>query len=160
MGLEVWGSQGSRSPLVNWYLHELGVPFEMAALEKNPHPFGQIPSLKDGSVEVFESGAILLYLAQKYGGLDSAEAMAEVAKWVVWANSSLDPILFVENQRGQVIGTRLIENPKGIQVRRAGQPLPGPQCLQSGARIVYRQPLTFGGVSIQHCCRCWRSWSC
>ena len=147
MGLEVFGSQGSRSPLVNWYLHELGVPFEMAALEKNPHPFGQIPSLKDGSVEVFESGAILLYLAQRYGGLDSAEAMAEVAKWVVWANSSLDPILFVENQRGQVIGTRLIENPKGIQVRRAGQPLPGPQCLQSGARIVYRQPLTFGSVS-------------
>ena len=120
MGLEVWGSQGSRSPLVNWYLHELGVPFEMAALEKNPHPFGQIPSLKDGSVEVFESGAILLYLAQKYGGAHSAEAMAEVAKWVVWANSSLDPILFVENQRGQVIGTRLIENPKGIQVRACG----------------------------------------
>ena len=31
------------------------------------------------------------------------EAMAEVTKWVVWANAALDPILFLENDRGQVI---------------------------------------------------------
>ena len=101
---------------MNWYLHELDAAFEMGPLEMNPHPFGQIPCLKDGDVEIFESGAILLYLAQKYGGLNSAEAMAEVTKWVVWANSALDPILFLENERGQVIGTRMTQNPKGIQV--------------------------------------------
>lgn len=93
---------------MNWYLHELNTPFQMAPRERcagvcvcvtstaarrctrarvsvsacvvvsvsaccpvgrNPHPFGQIPCLKDGSIEIFESGAILLYLAQKYGGL-------------------------------------------------------------------------------------------
>jgi glutathione S-transferase len=118
MKVELFGSQGSRSPLVNWYLHELNVPFEMAPRERNPHPFGQIPCLKDGSNEVFESGAILIYLAQKYGGLTSADAMAAVVSWVVWANASLDPLLFLENERGQVIGTRLTQNPKGIQVRR------------------------------------------
>ena len=42
--------------------------------------------------------------------------MAQITKWVVWANAALDPILFLENERGQVIGTRLTQNPKGIQV--------------------------------------------
>jgi hypothetical protein len=43
--------------------------------------------------------------------------MAEVTKWVVWANASLDPILFLLNEGGtQVLGTRLTDNPKGIQV--------------------------------------------
>jgi glutathione S-transferase len=49
---------------VNWYLFEIDTPFDMAPLERNPHPFGQIPCLKDGATEVFESGAILLYLAR------------------------------------------------------------------------------------------------
>jgi glutathione S-transferase/alpha,alpha-trehalase len=33
----------------------------------NPHPFGQVPALQDddGVVEVWESGAILLYLADR-----------------------------------------------------------------------------------------------
>ena len=34
MGVELFGSQGSRSPLVNWYLHELDTPFEMAPLDR------------------------------------------------------------------------------------------------------------------------------
>ena len=50
---------------VNWYLFEIDAPFQMAPLERNPHPFGQIPCLKDGATEVFESGAILLYLASR-----------------------------------------------------------------------------------------------
>ena len=41
--LTLYGSQGSRSPLVSWYLHELGLDFEVAApnAEGNPHPMGQ-----------------------------------------------------------------------------------------------------------------------
>ena len=35
----------------------------------------------------------------------TAEARAKFTKWVLWANSSLDPICFVENERGQVMGT-------------------------------------------------------
>jgi glutathione S-transferase len=54
--------------LVEWYLHEIGTPYthreDRAGL---PNPFGQIPALLDGDVEIFESGAILLYLADKYG---------------------------------------------------------------------------------------------
>ena len=47
-----------------------------------------------------------MYLADKYSGeIDTPEKRSEVCQWVVWANSSLDPILFKENERGQVIGT-------------------------------------------------------
>ena len=47
-----------------------------------------------GDLQVFESGAILMFLADKYGGLDTPEKRAEVNKWIVWANASLDPICF------------------------------------------------------------------
>lgn len=120
--LQLFGSQGSRSPLINWYLEEIGQAYEMVDLRSVdrsapsfPHPFGQIPALRDGEVEVFESGAILLYLAQKYGGLGTAEALATVAKWVVWANASLDPVVFKENENGQVLDTGLRGRPKRIE---------------------------------------------
>ena len=56
-------------------------------------------------VELWESGAILQYLADRYGGLDNPAARADAGKWVVWANASLDPCLFIENDRGQVLDT-------------------------------------------------------
>jgi glutathione S-transferase/alpha,alpha-trehalase len=74
----------------------------------NPHPFKQVPALVDGdAVEIFESGAILMYLCDKYGGemYDSAEKRAKFGKWVVFANATLDPILFLENERGGVVDT-------------------------------------------------------
>lgn len=68
-GLTLYGSQQTRSPLVNWYLEEKSIPFTQKAPRPSGHPFGQTPFLTDdGGVEVFESGAILLYIADAYGG--------------------------------------------------------------------------------------------
>ena len=115
--LKLHGSQGSRSPLVNWYLEELNVPYDMAPPKPSDHPFGQIPYLTDGSVGVFESGAILLYIADKHDDkCTTPEQRAKFTKWVMWANSSLDPICFVENDRGQVMGTRLDQPGRAVQV--------------------------------------------
>jgi len=116
--LTLYGHPGTRSPVIDWYLHELGLEyqFKMPEAAGNPHPFGQVPALSDeGGVEVFESGAILLYLADKYGGLDTPEQRAQVTKWVLWANASLDPVLFKENEQGKVIGTGAAGNPRGLQ---------------------------------------------
>mmetsp|Transcript_15518 Transcript_15518/g.23354 ORF Transcript_15518/g.23354 Transcript_15518/m.23354 type:complete len:238 (+) Transcript_15518:1556-2269(+) len=111
--LILFGSQGSRSPLVKWYLYERGIEFKEASPFPSNHPFQQVPFLKDGDCEVFESGAILLYLADKFDkACTTAEDRARYTKWIVWANSALDPICFVENERGGVIGTRLDQGPK------------------------------------------------
>ena len=121
----LYGSQGSRSPLVNWYAHEIGLELAMRAPrdETNPHPFGQVPALRDdadadgGELELFESGAILMYLADAYGGLDTPKTRAAAAAWVSWANASLDPVLFVENERGGVVDTKA-RDPNNKRLRR------------------------------------------
>ena len=126
---KLYGNQGTRSPLVNWYLEEINAPYEQIDATRvdrssyasdgsgYPHPFGSIPAAADaGGVQLFESGAILMFIADKYGGLDTPEKRAAVSKWIFWANASLDPICFKENDRGQVIGTRLTESPRAIAV--------------------------------------------
>eukprot|EP00929_Paragymnodinium_shiwhaense_P108485 TRINITY_DN74800_c0_g1_i1.p1 TRINITY_DN74800_c0_g1~~TRINITY_DN74800_c0_g1_i1.p1 ORF type:complete len:301 (-),score=82.49 TRINITY_DN74800_c0_g1_i1:69-971(-) len=99
------GSQQTRSPLVNWYCYEADIPLEMRDPRPSPHPFGQVPHLSDdGGVEVFESGAILLYLADKYGGNSTPEERAKYTKWVVWANSTLDGLCFGSGMSSTQIG--------------------------------------------------------
>ena len=48
--------------------------------------------------------------------LDTPEKRIDVCKWLIWANSSLDPILFKENERGQVIGTGANTENKKLRV--------------------------------------------
>ena len=118
LALKLHGTQSSRSPLVNWYLLENEVAFEMAPPRPSNHPFGQVPFLTDGlqdEVEVFESGAILLYLADKYGGYNSPEARAAYTKWVVWSNSELDFLCFGKaDERNLVQGTSLGKPSKAL----------------------------------------------
>ena len=95
MGPALHGSQQSRSPLVNWYAYEAGIELEMKDPRPSNHPFNQVPFLTDDDgVEVFESGAILLYLADRYGDATSAAERAAYTKWVVWSNSELDGLCF------------------------------------------------------------------
>lgn len=95
------GAQSTRSPLVNWYCYEANIPINVVPPRPSPHPFGQVPHLSDeGGVEVFESGAILLYLADKYGGNNTPEARAKYTKWVVWANSTLEEVCFGHRMSG------------------------------------------------------------
>lgn len=66
----------SRSVRIVWLLEELGLPYELvsAPLEPTvPRPFaqktptGKVPTLEDDGVVMFESGAILEYVLEKYG---------------------------------------------------------------------------------------------
>jgi len=108
MGLTLYGSQGSRSPLVNWAAYELGLEITMGDLTENPHPFRQIPCLKDDSdVVVFESGAILIYLNSISTKSLTDKQRAAIVSWVAWANASLDPICFLETPEGKVYDTGL-----------------------------------------------------
>jgi glutathione S-transferase/alpha,alpha-trehalase len=89
---------------VNWYANEAGIVLTMKAPRPSNHPFGQTPFLTDdGGVEVFESGAILLYLADAYGKAANAKERAAYTKWVVWANSELDGLCFGKGMSGTSI---------------------------------------------------------
>lgn len=70
----------SRSQRVLWLLEEMGLPYEIVRYRRDPktrlappelkavHPLGKSPVLVDGDTTVAESGAILEYLVEQYGG--------------------------------------------------------------------------------------------
>ncbi|MEB3356416.1 MAG: glutathione S-transferase family protein [Synechococcales bacterium] len=109
--LKLYGAQRSRATLVQWYLQELGVPYEDVVLDlqageqRQPpflaiNPFGKVPALEDGDLKLWESGAILFYLADAYAQPEATAAQRAVwAQWVLFANATLGPGLFVEANR-------------------------------------------------------------
>ena len=109
--LKLYGGARSRASIVQWYLEELGVPYEFVMLDmqagahREPdylaiNPMGKVPAIEDGDLKLWESGAILLYLAQKYGNTSqSLEDQAQITQWVIFANATLGPGIFVEASR-------------------------------------------------------------
>ncbi|WP_238298863.1 glutathione S-transferase N-terminal domain-containing protein, partial [Methylobacterium soli] len=68
----------ARDMPVRWALAEVGQPYRVRLLAfaamKEPahralHPFGQIPTYEEGDLALFESGAIVLHLAERHPGL-------------------------------------------------------------------------------------------
>ena len=109
--LKLYGGARSRASIVQWYLEELGVPYEFVLLDMQAgahqqpeflaiNPMGKVPAIVDGDFVLWESGAILFYLAQKYGKMPpSLEEQAKINQWIIFANATLGPGIFVEASR-------------------------------------------------------------
>lgn len=109
--LKLYGGERSRASIVQWYLEEIEIPYEFVLLDleagehRKPeflaiNPIGKVPAIVDGGFQLWESGAILLYLAEKYGKLPaSLEEKSIVTQWVLFANSTLGTGLFIESAR-------------------------------------------------------------
>jgi len=56
-------------------------------------PFGQIPAYQEGDLTLFESGAIVLHLAERHAGLlpDDADARARAITWMFAALNTVEP---------------------------------------------------------------------
>jgi glutathione S-transferase len=100
---KLYGTSKSRSARSLWALEELGVKYEHIATEvpkaKGPdhlkiNPNGHIPALEDDGVVLFESQAINLYLAEKYGKNSiwpaSVEDHGRTYQWSFWAITELE----------------------------------------------------------------------
>ncbi len=105
--LKVWGRQNSVNvQKVMWVIGELGLPHERIdagrQFGKNRegwylamNPNGQIPTIDDNGLVLWESNAIVRYLVNKYGDgrLDpgSVEARAVADMWMDWQQTVLSP---------------------------------------------------------------------
>ncbi len=96
------GRGQARDMRVRWALEEVGLPYDVRLVSfsamKEPahlalHPFGQIPTYEDGDLALFESGAIVLHLAEGHAGLlpDDANARSRAIAWMFAALSTLEP---------------------------------------------------------------------
>jgi glutathione S-transferase len=104
--IQLYGGTFSRAAIVKWYLEELQIPYEFVLVDLKTgaqlqpdylaiNPFGKLPAIADGDFVLWESGAILTYLASKYDpAINTPEKLAIVNQWVLFANSTLANGLF------------------------------------------------------------------
>ena len=106
------GGKGlARDTRVRWALEETGQaydvrPVSFAALKQPEHlalqPFGQIPTYEDNGLVLFETGSIILHIAESHPGLfpGDANARARAITWMFCAVNTIEvPILDVSTAR-------------------------------------------------------------
>ncbi|BCH13219.1 hypothetical protein MesoLjLa_00700 [Mesorhizobium sp. L-2-11] len=92
----------ARDMRVRWALEEVGQPYQVRLVSfkamNEPahlalHPFGQIPTYEEGDLALFESGAIVLHIAERHAGLlpDDANARARAISWMFAALNTVEP---------------------------------------------------------------------
>ena len=90
---------------IRWALEEIRRPYRIRLLDAtNPRPqdyfheqpFGQVPAYRDETVQLFESGAILIHLGQDEEVLLPAERNARMraVAWLIAALNSVEPMIF------------------------------------------------------------------
>jgi glutathione S-transferase len=107
--LTIWGrASSSNVQKVLWGCDELGLAFERHDVGREfgrnrdadylaMNPNGLVPTLRDGDLVIWESNAILRYLATKYGGerLYPTEfgARSQVDRWLDWQLGTMTPAM-------------------------------------------------------------------
>jgi glutathione S-transferase len=108
---------------VRWALEEVGQPYDVRLLSfgemKEPshlarHPFGQIPTYEEGDLGLFETGAIVMHIAQRHAGLlpDDANARARAIAWMFAALSTVEPPIL------ELANAKLLEGDKPWSAQR------------------------------------------
>ena len=95
----------ARDMRVRWALEEVEQPYDVRLVSfsemKEPthlvrNPFGQIPTYEEGDLVLFESGAIVLHVAERHAGLlpEDANARARAIAWMFAALDTVEPPIF------------------------------------------------------------------
>ena len=95
--LKLHFAPNSRAGRIVWLLEELGLSYEINKMAFHPdalksdehrqrHPLGRVPVLDDGDVSIYESGAIVEYILERYknGGLKPAVEAPEFPAYLQW----------------------------------------------------------------------------
>jgi len=112
------GGKGlARDTRVRWALEEVGQPYEVRLVSframKEPahlalHPFGQIPTYEEGDLALFETGSIVLHIAERHVGLlpVNPNARARAITWMFAALNTVEPTIL------ELTTARLLESDK------------------------------------------------
>jgi glutathione S-transferase len=110
----LWGY--TRDIRAMWALEECGIAYEPIGLDCGPNglqdetwfeaisPFKQVPAIDDGGYILTESGAILLYIAEKSGKLipSDLQGRSQVYRWLITSLNNIEPftlpVLFADLQ--------------------------------------------------------------
>ena len=113
--MKIFHAPNTRSVRVVWLCEELGLDYELEKFKLGDgsmrapeylkiHPMARVPSIQDGDVTIFESGAIIEYILEKHGngrlhpGTDSPD-FPSYLQWLHYAEGMIMPhvnILVVE----------------------------------------------------------------
>lgn len=107
----------ARDMRVRWALEEVGQAYEVRLVSfgalKEPahlglHPFGQIPTYEEGDLALFETGAIVLHIAERHAGLlpDDANARSRAITWMFAALNTVEPAIL------DLVTAKLLEGDK------------------------------------------------
>jgi glutathione S-transferase len=91
-----------RDVRVRWALEEAGIPYQErligpqdqgTAAYRALQPFGQVPAIESGDLKLFESGAILIHIAERCEVLMPSDAggRARTCAWIIAALNSVEP---------------------------------------------------------------------
>jgi glutathione S-transferase len=153
--ITLYGITRSRAARCLWMLEEVGVPYERVLTDQRKqgnrqpdylaiNPNGRLPALRDGDLTLFESMAINLYLADRYGqGLlpGSAEDRGRCYQWSVWVVTEVEAhalkalqhtALLPEEQRSPEAHQQAVESLNRPLAVLEGA-LAGRECLLGGA---------------------------
>jgi len=94
----------ARDMRVRWALEEAGQPYDVRLVSFEQmkqsehlalHPFGQIPTYEEGDLALFESGSIVLHIAERHAGLlpSDPNARARTITWMFAALNTVEPPL-------------------------------------------------------------------
>jgi glutathione S-transferase len=101
-------AKDTRAGRVRWLLEELGVPYELkrwtlytetaSEAYRAIHPLGRVPALELDGRTMVESGAMLVYLADRFADRGLAPApdapdRAAYLQWIFFASTELEPPL-------------------------------------------------------------------
>ncbi|MCA9661644.1 MAG: glutathione S-transferase family protein [Myxococcales bacterium] len=140
--IHVSGRPFTRDCRPRWLLEELGVAYTPVPVgifsgdARKPaylatNPTGKVPFLVDGEVAIFESGAILIYLADKYGAGEVAPAQDDPARgeylqWLFFAQTTIEGP-----------ATRLFANRTFLRER----PSAGERAAEAEAELIAKAPI-------------------
>jgi glutathione S-transferase len=118
------GGKGlARDTPVRWALEEVGQSYKVRLVSFKAmkeaahlalHPFGQIPTYEEGGLALFETGAIVLHIAERHAGLlpEEANARARAITWMFAALSTVEPPIL------ELANAKLLESDKPWSAER------------------------------------------